>query len=62
LKRKEELRKEGANNTYKLLLGTIFKNRRLWVEREHNTEFIGSVSDPVEQLVGRSFCALAELL
>ena len=41
---------------------SIFKNRRLWVEREHNTEFTGSISDPVERLVGRSFCALAELL
>jgi len=34
--RKEELRKGIANFTYKSILASIFKNRRLRVEREDN--------------------------
>jgi hypothetical protein len=36
--RKEGLRKEGANNTYKPLVGTILENRGLRFESEANAE------------------------
>ncbi len=43
--RKEELKKGIVHFTYKSIQATIFRNRRLRVEREDNKEFSCAVSD-----------------